>query len=134
MHVDLARQHQQQAGAERQGHREEHPDQGVRGQAGTVAQVVEQDAEQQAVAEQAAVGPGVGLAEQDADGHAGERGVADRLGEEGEALDHHQGAEAAEHRADQQAGEERVDDEAVGQGLWQVAGGGPGLTAWRSCS
>ena len=35
------------------------------------AQVVEQDAEQQAAAEQAAIGTGIGFAEQDADGHAG---------------------------------------------------------------
>ena len=43
-------------------------------------------------------------AEQDADGNARQRGVADRLGEKREALDHHQRAETAEHRADQQAG------------------------------
>ena len=61
VHVDLARQNQQQARAQRQRHGEEHADQGVRRQAGAVAQVIEQDAEQQAVAEQCSIRPGIGF-------------------------------------------------------------------------
>ncbi|MNN34083.1 hypothetical protein D3C81_1478690 [compost metagenome] len=127
MHVDLARQNQQQARAQGERHREKHADQGIWRQTGAVAQVIEQDAEQQAVAEQAAVGAGVGFAEQDADGHAGQGGVTDRLGEKREALDHHQRAQASQYRADQQTGEQGVDHESIGQRLGQITRRRPAL-------
>ncbi|MNI88043.1 hypothetical protein D3C73_1452990 [compost metagenome] len=118
MHVDLAGQYQQQARAQRQRHRQEHPDQGVWRQARAVAQVIEQDAEQQAVTEQAAIRPGVGFAEQDADGHAGQRRVSYGFGEKRKALDHYQRPEAAQYRADQQTGKQRVDHKSISQRLW----------------
>ncbi|KPC06133.1 Unknown protein sequence [Pseudomonas syringae pv. maculicola str. M6] len=127
VHVDLAGQHQQQARAECQRHREEHTDQRVRRQPGAVAQVIEDDAEQQAVAEQRAIRPGVGLAEQDADGHAGQRSMADGFREEREALDHHQRAQTTEHRTDQQPGQQGIDHKAIRQRFGQITGRGEAL-------
>ena len=127
MDIDTPRQHQQQAGAHRQRDRQEYADQRIRRQAGAVAQIVEQHAEQQTVGEQAAIGGGIGLAQQDADSDTGQRSMADRLGEKGQSLDHHQGAEAAEDGADHDAGEQGVDYEAIGQRFWQVARRGQAL-------
>ncbi|MNX89541.1 hypothetical protein D3C86_1215590 [compost metagenome] len=127
VHVDLARQNQQQARAQGERHREKHTDQGVRRQAGAVAQVVEQDAEQQAVTEQAAIRAGVGFAEQNADGHASQRCVTHRFGEKREALDHHQRAQTAQHRTDQQPCEQRVDHKSIRQRFRQVTRRGPAL-------
>ncbi len=91
-------------------------------QPGAVAQVIEDDAEQQAVTEQGAIRAGVGFTEQNADGHAGQRRMAHRFGEKREALDHHQRAQATQYRADQQTGQQRIDHKAIRQRFGQITG------------